>query len=753
MNMLNPEERSYPPTTKPQQQGLAEMFGINAAIKVLRRRLLLIIGVGVIAAGLTFGNAMLAKPKYSASALVMINSRQERVLDGNETVLGQLPRDSAVIDSEIEILRSPALMSRLVDALNLTADPEFNWTLRTEEPSFFDQLFKHADRTQAPEEPAPDPTAQTEVDPALREAIVSSLQYRIGVRRRGLTYVIEISGTSGNPERAQQLANTYADIYLASQSEARAESTRRVGDWLTQRLEQLRQDVQDKETAAEEFRARTGIVSASGTPLSETQIANIQNQVLAAQADLAEREARLRQLQQLRDNGGSIETIGDALNSTAILNLRSREAEIARRQTELETRYFPTHPDVIAVRSEREDIQRQIREEIQRISTNLQNEVDVARSRLATLQASMNSASSQLVGNNSDAVRLRELEREAAASRRVYETFLQRQQEITDLERINTTDVRLVSYAREPSVPSSPNSRVALVLAVMVGLFLGVLAGVIAEMFDRSIHGPDDIESKVGYPAVTSVPTISKRALRTMPPTSANPPGYLVERPMSGFTETLRVLRTVIVHSRIDAPTRVVAVASALPGEGKTTISMSLARVAAMSGQRVLVIDCDLRKRSINEILDIEPEVGLLQVLAGEISWRQAIRRDELTHADILPVATSNFTPLDIFGSDAMKGLLNELRKEYELIVLDCAPLLAVAETRVVTTLADGVVIIAQVGKSSADAVRTAIEHAVTAGAQVIGVVLNKVPVEGFGRFAYSDSRYYYESKSYYSTP
>jgi capsular exopolysaccharide synthesis family protein len=350
-------------------------------------------------------------------------------------------------------------------------------------------------------------------------------------------------------------------------------------------------------------------------------------------------------------------------------------------------------------------------------------------------------------------VRLRELEREAAASRRVYEAFLQRQQEITDQERMNSTDARLVSYARTPGAPFSPNLRIALVIAIMVGLFFGFVAGIVAEMLDRSIHGPDDLENKVGYPAITSVPAISKRSLRTMPPTASNPPGYLVERPMSGFTEALRVLRTVIVHSRLDAATRVVAIASALPGEGKTTISMSLARVAAMSGQKVIVVDCDLRKRSINDILDIEPDVGLLQVLAGEVGWRDALRRDELTHADILPVAASNFTPLDVFGSDAMKRLLAELRNNYELVVLDCAPLLAVAEPRVVVTLADGVVIIAQVGKSTSDAVRTAIEHTVSAGGSVVGVALNRVPVEGLGRFSYSDAHYYYESKSYYSTP
>jgi len=549
------------------------------------------------------------------------------------------------------------------------------------------------------------------------------------------------------------LANTFADIYLASQTEARIESNRRAGAWLNTRLEQLREDLQRKEAAAEQFRAQNGLMSAAGSSLTEQQITNIQTSVLQAQADLAEKEARLRQLQDLQASGSSLETIGVTLNNAVIQQLRDRESDITRRQSDLENRYLPTHPAVQSIRSEREDIARQIQTEIERISVNLVNEVDVAHSRLRTLQQSMASVSNTLLDNNSESVRLRELEREAAASRGVYEAYLQRQQEITDQNLLNSTDARLVSYATPPGVPFSPNFRVSLVIAVMIGAFFGLAAGVIAELLDRSIHGPEDVESSVGYPTIATVPAISKRSLRLMPPAAANPPGYLVERPMSGFTEALRVLRTVIVHSRLDSEARVVAIASALPGEGKTTISMSLARVAAMSGQRVILVDCDLRKRSVNDLLDIDPDVGLLQVLAGEVGWRDAVRRDDLTHADILPVAATTFTPLDVFGSDAMKRLIADLRENYELIVLDNAPLLSVAESRVVSTLADGVVIVTQVGKSAVGAVRTAIEHAVNAGANVIGIALNRVPVEGLGRLAYSDSNYYYESRSYYSTP
>jgi capsular exopolysaccharide synthesis family protein len=713
MNHMSKEPSSgapgYPPGAP---QGLAELFGITAAMQMLRRRMLIMALVGVTVAVGAFSFLMLQTPKYSATALVMINPRQERVLD-SESVVGQLPRDSSTIDSEIELLRSPALLNELGQALGM---------MRTANPG-----------------EAAAPTS---------EDIAQSLAGAIQVRRRGLTYVIEITATSTDPQRAQLIANTYADVYIASQVNQRVDTAARANSWLSRRLAELREDVQANESAAETFRVESGMMSAQGNTLAESQINNVQTQVLQAQADLAEREARYRQLQEMRNSGASLDSIVGALNSQTIANLRDQEADIARRQSDLEARYFESHPAVQAVRAERADIENQIQREIQRISVSLGNEVSVARARLATLQESLRNATGDLSNNSSASVRLRELEREAAASREVYESYLQRYQEIADQDQLNTSDARLMAYASAPGAPSSPRLRIAIALAVATGLLLGFGAGVIAELFDLSVKNADELEAKVGYPAIASVPTISKRMMRQMPPAERHPSGYLVGRPMSAFTEALRVLRTVIVYSKLDFSVKVVAITSALPDEGKTTISMCLARVAAMSGQRVCVVDCDLRKQSINDIIDIETEVGILQVLAGEAPWRSAIVRDPNSDAHVLPVATSGFTPRDVFGSDAMSRLVGELRSHYDLVILDCAPILAVAETRVLVKHADTVVIVARAGRSHIGAVRTAVQQTEAAGGKVLGIALNCVLPHWQ---SYADSLYFYQAKSYYS--
>jgi capsular exopolysaccharide synthesis family protein len=233
-----------------------------------------------------------------------------------------------------------------------------------------------------------------------------------------------------------------------------------------------------------------------------------------------------------------------------------------------------------------------------------------------------------------------------------------------------------------------------------------------------------------------------------MPPAERHPPGYLVGRPMSAFAEALRVLRTVVVYSRPDAPVRVVAVTSALPNEGKTTVSLCLARIAALSGQRVCVIDCDLRMQSISDVLDIETDVGVLQVLAGQAQWRGAIVRDPSTDAHVLPVATSGFSPRDVFGSEAMAKLVTELRAHYDLVILDCPPILAVAETRILVRQADTTILVAKSGKTPVGALKTAIAQTEMAGGEVLGVALNYVLPHWQ---TYGDSLYFNDSKSYYT--
>jgi capsular exopolysaccharide synthesis family protein len=206
---------------------------------------------------------------------------------------------------------------------------------------------------------------------------------------------------------------------------------------------------------------------------------------------------------------------------------------------------------------------------------------------------------------------------------------------------------------------------------------------------------------------------------------------------MSAFTEACRVLRTSILFAAGQPKTQVVSVTSALPNEGKTTMSICLARVAALSGQRVLLVDCDLRRRSVKDVLDFEPPVGLLQVLSGEVSWRQATFLDDASGMHVLPLSDAGFTPKDVFGGEEIDKLLTELRGAFDLVILDCAPVLAVADTRVIASKGDSTVMITRWQKTPIRAVRAAMQQLHSSGANVRGVALNSVDRRMQGYYAY----------------
>ena len=714
-------EMNLPPDEPGGELGTISLKWIFA---FLVRRWMVIAATATIALVVCFAIFLFQRPLYTATALVMIQAGPERVLSQDQMVTGgEAPPNAAqVVDSQLEVLRSRMLTARLVDALGLANDPEWNGLLPRE-------------GAQQGGEPVAAPQSAAERE-QVRQNVINAVSQAIDVRRRGLTFAAEVSATSENPERAAEMANRLVELFQQYQLESRLESSERANAWLSERVRELREDVQEKEARAERYRAETGLLTSQGALLTEQQSTELQASVMQARADLAEKEARYTQLQALINEGGSADTIAAVLNSVVISQLRAQEADIARRQADLESRYGERHPALVNVRAEREDIRNQIAAEITRIAAGMRNEVAIARARLTTLQANMDAMRGEIVGDNEQMVILREYEREAAAARTVYESFLQRFHEIADQGTMRTAPAQVVSAATVPAEPTSPRLSIAFVLSVAVAAGLGLAAGFLVEALDEGFASAEDVERKTGLPALASIPNVRRSELRQSS-SLKNPAAFLIERQMSPFTEAFRVLRTTILFAAGQPKSQVVAVTSALPGEGKTTVSLCLARVAALSGQRVLLVDCDLRRRCLKEVLEIEPSVGLLQVLAGEVNWRQAIYVDDASGASVLPLSGSGFTPKEIFGAEDMSSLLADLRGSFDLIILDCAPVLAVAETRVAVSKADCAVVVARWQKTPMRAVRAMLQQLNDAGANIRGVALNGVDRRAPGYYSY----------------
>ena len=727
-----------------------DLIDLRQLVTVFRRRFWSFIAAGFLVFVAVIVFTLQATPLYTATSSVVLNMREERVVDF-ESVLSGMPPDSAAVDTEVEILRSRALAEGVVDRLDLVSVPEFNSDLR--DPGFMQGLAGGLRNFFSALLPA-QTGAGSDYDQAsqARERVVNALMDARSVRRAGLTHVIEISATSEIPRLARDIADAYADAYMVSQLEAKFEATERANSWLDERIQVLREEVRAREQAVANYRNEQGLVDADGATVAEQQVTDINSQLAVQRAELSEARARLDAVRSQIERGVRADTIGEVLRSDVIRELRRQQAEVARRQAEISSRYGPRHPEMLTVDRELADINQQIESEIDRIVANLENEVNVSAQRLRSLEQSLNEARSELATDNSAIVRLRELEREAEASRALFESFLNRFRQTNESGGLAEADARIIAGAAVPQAPSSPNLLLNLALGIVLAGVAGVGVVFALEMLDNGLHSDTDIERNFGLPHIASVPLLKPGLLARFSGVKIDPGDYVIKKPLSSFAESFRTIRSAIRVSGIDGDTKVVAITSALPGEGKTTTTLSLGRISAMAGTKTLIVDCDLRRRLLTKAISDKVEAGLLEVLSGEAQLSDVLVTDPETGMVLLPVRETTFTPRDVFGSRSFIDLLERLRGEYDQIILDTAPVLAVADTREIAGQADAVIVAARWKKSTVGVVRKALLELRASKANVIGVVLNSVDLEAQARYGYDTQGYYYQSyRKYYS--
>ncbi|WP_374471619.1 GumC family protein [Phenylobacterium sp.] len=701
------------------------------------RHLKLFLGVVVLVVAVAVIVTLLQEPKYVATANVLLDPREERV-SNEKAVLSDLPTDSSaasyVVDTEVEILRSPRLARRVVDVLGLERDPEFNRRLKKDGTYDASRRFTEAERI----------------------ATAAAVSKRLGVRRAALTYVIDVTFTSKDPQKAARIANAFADLYIVGQLEAKFGANEQATKWLQGRMTQLQAQVLSDEAAVQQYKIQNNLLSASGASLTEQEISTHQESLAAARVQVAEDAARLQTARAQLARGSRGDDVGEALASPVVQDLRKQRAEVSRKVAELEVSFRDGYPELDKAKSQLRDIDAEIQAEIQRTITNLQARLNVSQQRAAAIASNLGGAKGQLTSNTRAMVRLNELERNAEASRVLYASYLNRFKETSSQRGLAQADARIASEAVPPLKPASPNKKLNLALGLIAGVGLGGLAVAMAEYMRVGLRTSDDVEQMLGHPYLGAIPELSSVVARARGSVRnqlrGRPMDYVVARPLSAFPEAFRNLKASALALPQGEPVRTVAVTSALPREGKSTVSICLARTAALQGWRVLLIDCDLRRPGLTAAMGLEPRSGLLQVLRGEAQLEDAIVHDEASGADLLLLPGKTDAINDVFGSEAMDALLARLKQRYDLVVLDTAPVLPVADSRILAAKADTVIFAANWNKTPRRAVQTALKILESMGARIAGVTLTRVNMEQQVRYGYGDADYYFRDyRGYYA--
>jgi len=764
--MMSQDHRLVPASiTDPGQLAVQPVDSVTLGnvLATVWRRKLLIIGTVVTVTSLAMVVILLLTPRYTAEALVVIQSRGLNITDLESVVPGMPTGDDSVIETEVQVLRSHMLINQVIDGLGLTNDPEFNPALRPVSAlgALRERLYAWW-RDVAPSTDAADTTAPIDAHWAYlhmygdgaaspekskeRTQVISVFDEKLAVAKKLRSRVISVRFTSQSPETAAVIANTLVERYINDQVEMKFSSTQQASAWLNDRIPALQEKVAQAEASIEQFRKDSGLLGTGGVTLTSQQTSQLNTQLILARTNRAEANARLRQVEKLL-NAGGVDSVAEVLESDLIQRLREQEAVLQRRVAELSQEYGERHPKMINLRAEAEDLNARIQSEVSKVIEGIRNEVAIARTREETLLASLNQLKEQTATANESEVQLRALEREAEVNRALLANLLSRQKETSLQADANSQrpDARILSRAGVPAEPSYPKKLPMLALVIVASGILGIMLVFFVESLDRGYRSYEQIVGSTGLPVLSMVPKLG-----WLSSFRHKPARFVLDHPSSTLGESMRTLQSHLRLAR-NKGAKSVLVTSSSPKEGKTAIVVCLARVLASAGHKVVIVDGDLRRPSVHSELQLSRSPGLGELLSGENEIQEAVQIDEASGVHVVAAGAAIASPPDMLDSAAMDKLLGELSQSYDAIIFDSPPNRAVTDADILSRKVDTTVFAIRWATTRREVANLGLDQVTTNAKHVAGVLLSMVDVRKHARYAYADSGIYVgQLKKYY---
>ncbi|MBV8888077.1 MAG: polysaccharide biosynthesis tyrosine autokinase [Alphaproteobacteria bacterium] len=663
--------------------------GLGELLFAFRRHWVLAIVATLVLGALATAIALAIPNRYQAWSAVLVEAHVNQVLN-IDNAAPDVAADDLAVDSEAQVLRSQELASQVVDRLNLMRDPEFTTGL-------LGGLFGGGAAVN-------------------RTVVIDRFLRNLAVDRRNRSRVLQVYFTALDPTRAATIVNTLLSLYLDDQVQRKVQATREANVLLDKRLAQLRADVDAKEQAVQDWQIKSGLVSGATAPAINEQITQADAALGTARDELAQAHAR-----RVAETGDASNAV---VNNVLIQHLRERETDIQRRIAELSADIGPRHPTMINLQAELAKVRASIASEIGKINADFAQQERVAAARVAELEQTVRRLRSQS-GQSSDAqVRLHALEREAAASRTVLDTFLRRYNETSEQVGLQRPDARILGKAEPPTGPVFP-SRAALLgfgwlLALGIG---GIGAPALREALAKRGSPLVRIEviERVAGPALAVVPALTEDSARRIYP--HNRP---IDEPRGDFAEAVRSARASLLFARADRRCKIVLLTSATTGEGKTVLAAAIARSAALAGEDTLLVDVNLRKPGVHQTLELSNELGVFDYLERGLDVEALIQIDPRSPLEVMTAGQASPSTPPLLTLAALTRLFDELRARYRLVILDGPALLSGAESRFLASAVDEVVLVAR-GDLSAQALSFALRQLNEAHVASLRVLINRV--------------------------
>ena len=773
--MLQPSHSQLPvqrelETISPEQT-LASFVGF------IRRQMGVVIFVVLLAFSLGLVYVTTTPPSYTAYVKLLIDARKVQLFQ-QQSILGEIPIDTASVESQVELLKSDNVAASVIKALHLTDDPEFT----KPKGGLFGTIISFILHPFGQ-----DGSDISESEFELQRRALDVFKDRVSANRVGLTYVIQIGFRSFNRARSAQIANAIADAYIVDQLDAKYKATQRASAWLQDRIKELRNQASTAQRAVVAFKAKNNIVESGGRLLDEQQVAELNSQLMIAKGQSAEAKARLDRVDAvLRADSPDAtldSTVADTLKNEVITKLRTQYLELARRNADWTTRLGPHHLAVINVRNQMREIRNSILDELRRIAEGYKSDYKIAQQHERATENQLSLAVSQSQTTNQAQITLRELESNSQTYQALYDNFLQRYMEAVQQQSFPITEARVISPAAPPGGKSHPKTFFVLAFSGFAGIALGLGLGIFRELSDRVFRTSDHVESLLHADCLSLVPLVNGNQPSSRRDVPDGPNGIssksksarttvalaktesttgpkkivrnqsllwtVVDEPLSRFTESIRAIKLAVDLNRVVKPNKVIGLTSSLPNEGKSTLAFALAQLMSQSGKSTILVDCDLRNPSLSRALTPELDIGILEVISGKVPLAEAVWNDPFTGMAFLPsVVRSRLAhSSEILGSEATRALFDQLSQDYEYVIADLSPLAPIVDVRATINFIDSYVMVIEWGRTKIGVVEHSLAKAHDLYENLLGIVLNKTNMTAVARYEGHREGYYFNKR------
>ncbi|GGZ66467.1 GumC family protein [Paraglaciecola chathamensis] len=730
----------------------SEMIDLGQYWQTVRRYLWRIISLAIFITVLVALIVMSITPQYKATAKLLIESKQAKVLSIEE-VYGLDSSRKEYFQTQYEILKSRQVAEKVVEKLKLYENPTFAPGYQATQANFVSKqlsALKSSIIGALPFLPQKEKVEQTEAQQlAARKGyatyrVMQSLQ----IAPINNTQIVEISFEHEDRQFAAIAANAVGDVYIENYLESKLDMTTKATTWLNESLQGLRTKLTTAEKRLSEFYETEKLVNIDGVVgLAAEELQKLSQQLLEAQVAYNRAETLYNQV----NSGATIAELADlpeVLNHPAVQNVKREQIGAQSKVSELSKVYGPKHPKMIAAQAELTSIRESLNDQIRSLISGVNTEFSTAKLNLAALKQEVSDNKENFRKLTNLESRHKALQREVDINQQLYSSFFTRLNETSELGGFESANARMLDLAVPPGSPSKPKKGLIIAAAFIVSLGFGVFLALAMDALNSGIRSVEDVERKLGQRMLGLIPWEAHSKKKNLAIR------HFFDGKHHSFSEAVRTLRTSLQLLNIDKPSKTILVTSSVPKEGKSTVSINLA-FAMGQLSKVLLIDTDLRRPTLASQFSLPGfQPGIANLISGTHTLEECIVTDEMSGIDLICAGTVPPNPQELLASDSFKALMQDLKGRYEHIIVDSAPTQAVSDAIVVSKVCDSVVYVVKADSTSDKLISNGLSRFLQVGHRVDGVVLNQVDLrkaKKHGEYTGFYDQYGYHSYNYES--